>query len=190
MHEFLVILGTLFGCIISYFTINKFVFYTKSEVNELFAKLKEESDKKDTDLLEKVSGSYNVLKEELIKTKDEIFKNILEVERNSTKINQEIYDRLSKNKQVFDDYNRNMIEVVAQIKQEDKQLATDFTKLLSQVKDELKSDYINRYNDLLKLINNKVSSSDFDRLENKFDKVTETITELKTIVQLRMEEHE
>ena len=33
MHEILVILGALLGCIISYFTINKFVFYTKSEID-------------------------------------------------------------------------------------------------------------------------------------------------------------
>lgn len=68
-------------------------------------------------------------------------------------------------------------------------ITQEFTNLLNAVKDELRADSINRYNDLLKLINTKVSISDFDRLENKFDKVTETITELKTIVQIQMDEN-
>lgn len=68
-------------------------------------------------------------------------------------------------------------------------ITQEFTNLLNAVKDELRTDNINRYNDLLKIINTKVSISDFDRLENKFDKVTETITELKTIVQIQLEEN-
>jgi hypothetical protein len=58
---------------------------------------------------------------------------------------------------------------------------------INTVKDELKNDYINRYNELLQIINTKVNIADFDRLEQKFDKVCETITELKTIVQLQLE---
>ena len=55
-------------------------------------------------------------------------------------------------------------------------------------KDELKNDYINRYNELFTMMNTKVNIQDFDRLENKFDKVSETIAEVKTIVQIQMEE--
>jgi len=64
----------------------------------------------------------------------------------------------------------------------------EFTNLLNAVKDELRADTVNRYNELLNIVNTKVSHSDFDRLENKFDKVTETITELKTIVQFQLDE--
>ena len=83
-----------------------------------------------------------------------------------------------------------MLEIISQVKQEDKQISNEFMKLLSEVKDELKNDYINRYNDLIKMINTKVSTSDFDRLESKFDKVTETITELRTIIQMQKETRE
>ena len=66
-------------------------------------------------------------------------------------------------------------------------LTQEFTNLVTIVKDELKNDSIKRYDDLLKLINNKVSVAEFDRLENKFDKVSETIIELKTIVERQLE---
>ena len=188
MNEGLIILGSILTVIISLVTVAKFLFYTKSEVNGKFAELKQESDKKDEVLLEKVTNLHNELKQELIETKDKIFEDLLNAERNNNKITQEIYDRLNQNKQIFDDYNKSMIEAMGQIKSDSHQISTDFSNILSAVKDELKSDYINRYNDLLKLINTKVNSSDFDRLESKFDKVTTTITELKTIVQLQMEE--
>lgn len=188
MNEGLIILGSILTVIISLVTVAKFLFYTKSEINGKFAELKQESDKKDEILLEKVTNLHNELKEELIQTKDKIFEDLLNAERNNNKITQEIYDRLNQNKQIFDDYNKSMIEAMGQIKSDSHQISTDFSNILSAVKDELKSDYINRYNDLLKLINTKVNSSDFDRLESKFDKVTTTITELKTIVQLQMEE--
>lgn len=190
MHELWQYIGWVFGAIISAVTIAKFLFYTKSEVNQLFTNLKAESDKKDEMLLEKVTETQNEIKDNLVKTREEIFKNILDNERNTNKITQEIYDRLSQNKQVFDDYNKNMLEIISQVKQDDKQISNEFIKLLSEVKDELKNDYISRYNDLIKMINTKVSTSDFDRLEAKFDKVTETITELRTIIQMQKENHE
>lgn len=188
MHESWAYLGCVLGVIISLVTVAKFLFYTKSEIDKKFTILKEESDKKDEALLEKVNTIHNQIKQELVETKEKIFEKIVEEERNTNKITQEIYDRLTQNKQIFDDYNKNMLEIISQIKQEDKQLSNDFIKLLSDVKDELRSDYTKRYDELIKLVGTKVSVSDFDRLENKFDHVTETITQLKTIIQLQMEE--
>ena len=187
MNELWQYVGWVLGTIVSTVTIARFLFFTKSEVNALISVLKAESDKKDEALLERVTITQNEIKDSLSKTREEIFKNILDNERNTNKITQEIYDRLSQNKQTVDDYNKNILETISQVKQEDKQISNEFIKLLSEVKDELKNDYISRYNDLIKMINTKVSTSDFDRLESKFDKVTETITELKTIMQMQKE---
>ena len=151
MQETLIILGSILGAIISLVTIARFLFYTKSEINAKLAEFKAESDKKDENLVERVTIVQNEIKDELSETKEYIHKNLIDAERNSNHITQE------------------------------------FTNLLNAVKDELRADSIHRYNDLLKLVNSKVSLSDFDRLETKFDK--ETITELKTIVQIQLEEN-
>lgn len=190
MHESWAYLGCILGTIISLVTVAKFLFYTKSEIDKKFIRLREESDKKDEKLLEKINMHHTQIKEELSETKEQIFKNLVETERNNTKITQEIYDRLNQNKQVFDDYNKNMLEIIAQVKTDNKQISNDFIKILSEVKDELKTDYVNRYNDLLTIMNTKVNSSDFDRLETKFDHVTETITELRTIIQMQQKEND
>ena len=152
MHESLIYFGTLLGAMISIITLAKYLFYTKSEINNKLAEFKAESDTKDEKLMEKVNAVHNDIKDELKETTEYIHKNLLDAERNSSHITQE------------------------------------FTSLLNAIKDELREDSIRRYNDLLKIINTKVSSSDFDRLETKFDKVTETITELKTIVQIQLDE--
>ena len=81
-----------------------------------------------------------------------------------------------------------MIEALAGVKSEGQDISIKFTQLLNDIKDELKNDYINRYNELFTMMNTKVNIQDFDRLENKFDKVSETIAEVKTIVQIQMEE--
>ena len=65
MHEMLIILGTLLGCIISYFTINKFVFYTKSEVDAQFTAFKKESDSKDELLTTTIQANHAEIKQEL-----------------------------------------------------------------------------------------------------------------------------
>ena len=79
---------------------------------------------------------------------------------------------------------------MSEIKQADKDNTIQFITLIDTVKDELKNDYTSRYNDLLVLINTKANISDFNRIEQKFDKVTETITELKTIVELQLNKKE
>ena len=81
-----------------------------------------------------------------------------------------------------------MIEALAGVKSEGQDISIKFTQLLNDIKDELKNDYINRYNELFTMMNTKVNIQDFDSLENKFDKASETIAEVKTLVQIQMEE--
>lgn len=183
----MIILGTLLGCIISYFTINKFVFYTKAEVDTQIKNLKDASDVSDTAINNKMEKLHSQTNRDLSETKEKIYEKLLEAERQANKDRQALYDKLSANKQIFEDYNKNMLSAIAEIKQGEKESNSDFLQMVNTVKDELKNDYINRYNDLLKVIGTKANAADFDRLENKFDKVTETITELKTIVEMTME---
>ena len=187
MNEVIIILGTLLGCIISYFTINKFVFYTKAEVDTQIKNLKEASDLSDTTINTKMEKLHSQTNRDLSETKEKIYEKLLEAERQANKDRQALYDKLSANKQIFEDYNKNMLSAIAEIKQGEKETNSDFLQMVNTVKDELKNDYINRYNDLLKVIGTKANAADFDRLENKFDKVTETITELKTIVEMTIE---
>lgn len=188
MHEMLIILGTLLGCIISYFTINKFVFYTKSEVDAQFTAFKKESDSKDELLTTTIQANHAEIKQELANNKENLFEKLLEAERQSNRDRQQLYDRLAQNKEAFDDYNKTMLSAIAEMKQDEKESNNNFLQLINALKDELKTDYTNRYNELLKIIGTKANLCDFDRLETKFDKVTETITELKTIVQIKLEE--
>ena len=197
MHELLVVLGTLLGCIVSYFTINKFVFYTKSEVDDKITnvtedtkkrldELKAESDKRDEFITAKIEKNHSEVKEELAETKEMIFEKLLEAERASNKARQELYDRLTQNKEVLEDYNKTILNAINQIKQEEKETTNNYITLLNDVKDELKTDYTNRYDDIVKMMSTKANLEDFNRLENKFDKVTETIIQLKTTVEMQM----
>jgi len=186
----LLIAGGVLTLIISFVTIIKYLFYTKTEVDKKINVLKQESDDMDKLITDKLEHNQALIKEELIDTKDKIFEKLLEAERVQNKSKQEIYDRLSQNKNVFEEYNQHMIEAIGQIRQDEKQTNADFIKLLNALKDELKNDYINRYNDLLKIVGTKTNSTDFDRLETKFDKVSETITELKTIVTMGLDENQ
>lgn len=181
-------IGTVAGTLVSIFTVLKVLFFTKSEVNAKFEELKKDSDSRDEAITEKISNVKAELKNEVIETKDSLYKDVLAVERSINKVTQEIYDRLNQNKQILDDYNKHMIEALAGVKSEGQDISIKFTQLLNDIKDELKNDYINRYNELFTMMNTKVNIQDFDRLENKFDKVSETIAEVKTIVQIQMEE--
>ena len=181
-------IGTVAGTLVSIFTVLKVLFFTKSEVNARFEELKKDSDSRDEAITEKISNVKAELKNEVIETKDSLYKDVLAVERSINKVTQEIYDRLNQNKQILDDYNKHMIEALAGVKSEGQDISIKFTQLLNDIKDELKNDYINRYNELFTMMNTKVNIQDFDRLENKFDKVSETIAEVKTIVQIQMEE--
>ena len=198
MHEILVILGALLGCIISYFTINKFVFYTKSEIDQKlldiklegearFNELKAESDKRDELITAKIEKYHAEIKEDLSSTKDRIFEKLLEAERASNKARQDLYDRLTQNKEIFEDYNKNMLAAMSELKQDEKESDSKFIQILNDVRDELRNDYTNRYNEIITLMGTKVNVQDSDRLENKFDKVTETIIELKTIFQRNLD---
>ena len=183
-----VYIGTVAGTLLSMYAILRAFFFTKSEINSKFANLKQESDSRDEAITEKISNVKSELKNEVVETKDSLYKDVLAVERSINKGTQEIYDRLNQNKQILDDYNKYMIEALAGVKSEWQYISIKFTQLLNDIKDELKNDYINRYNELFAMMNTKVNIQDFDRLENKFDKVSETIAEVKTIVQIQMEE--
>lgn len=189
MHEGLIIFGEILASIISVVTIAKFLFYTKSQVDTMIKNSEESTNSQLQLLATKIEANHTSLAKELVETKEQIFKSLLEAERANNKERKEIYDRLTQNKESFEDYNKSMLETISQIKQEDKDLSAQFMQLLNSVKDELKNDYINRYNELLQIMNTKVNATDFDRLEHKFDKVCETITELKTIVTIQQEEH-
>lgn len=197
-HETLIFISTALGCLLAYVAVQKILFYTKSEIDskiksveaactknlqttqtELDAKIKNTSDE--------LYDTIDEIKENHIETKDKIYEKLLEAERQTNKLSQDIHDRLNQNKQIFDDYNKSMLEAISAMKQDEKQLTADMLSMVNTVKDELKTDSINRYNDLLTLVNSKVNSSDFDRLEDKFDKVAEIITELKTIIQIQKE---
>ena len=147
------------GAIIGAVTIASFLFYNKSQVDEKFAAIKKE-----------------------------ITDNKLHTQQQATTIKDDIYQKLNENKTALEDGMKEFIRVLSDIKESDKNLSVELITLVNGVKDELKNDYTSRYNDLLLLINTKANESDFTRLEQKFDKVTETITELKTIVQLKMDE--
>ena len=188
MHEILIILGSVLGCLVSGMAVAKFNFYTKDEVDKKIADLKDTSDEKDTLIQVKLESNHTDISKELVETKDSIYEKLLEAERINNKQVQEIYDRLNQNKQIFDDYNRNMLEAIAQLKADEKEITTNMVQIVNAVKDELRQDSINRYNDLLKIIGTKTNVEDFNRLEAKFDKITESITELKTIVQMKLNE--
>lgn len=187
MNELLACLATLLGVIISIVVIARLLFYTKAEINTKLEDVNKHSDEKDEMLRDFIIKEFNTLNTQLEINKDKTYEKLLNAEREGNHARQELYDRMAQNKQVFEDYNKNMLEVIAQIRQEDRDLSNKYIQLLNEVKDELKNDYINRYNELLQIINTKVNVPDFDRLEHKFDKVSETITELKTIVQMQID---
>lgn len=189
MNEILLAIGAALGCLISAMTLVKYNFYSKDEVDKKFAHFKENSDEKDSLIQVKLEGNHTEITKELVETKESIYEKLLEVERINNKQVQEIYDRLNQNKQIFDDYNRNMLEAIAQLKAEEKEITTNMVQIVNAVKDELREDSIARYNDLLKIIGTKTNVEDFNRLESKFDKITESITELKTIVQMKLNEN-
>ena len=186
MHELLVIIGAVLACLVSAMAVARFNFYTKDEIDKSIAEIKEASDEKDQTIQVKLESNHNQISKESVETKDSIYEKLLEVERLNNKQVQEIYDRLNANKQIFDDYNRNMLEAIAQLKADEKEITTNMVQIVNAVKDELKNDYITRYNDLLKLLGTKTNVEDFNRLEQKFDKISESITELKTIMQLKL----
>lgn len=138
----------------------------------------------------KVEKGHLEFKEELSGTKEIIYEKLLEAERANNNTKQEIYDKLNQNKQIFEDYNKQILETISQIKQDQKETTNSIMMLINTIKDELRNDSINRYNELLSLVNTKVSQDDFDRLENKFDKLIENVAELKAIVNTRFDNYD
>lgn len=190
MTETIIILGAVLGVIISLVTISRLLFYTKAEINAKLESALQHSDLKDESLKQYLVNESAKFRDYIDDNKEKTFEKMLDAERENNKARQEIYNALSQNKQLFDNYNKEMLEMFASIRQENRDTCNQYMQTVNIVKDELKNDNINRYNELLQLINKKVNIPDFDRLEQKFDKVCETITELKTIVQLQLENRE
>lgn len=166
MYEVLTVFGSIIGAIIGTATVAKLIFYTKAEV--------------DTHVKD--------VNQSLLQHKSELYEKLLDGERAAANYRQEIYDRLSQNKEIFEDYMKQFMAVVNEMKHEDKELSVQFITLANSIKSELKDDYINRYNDLLKIISLKANESDFSRMEQKVDKLTEGMAEIKATVQYLIEE--
>ena len=190
MTETIVILGAVLGVVISIVTIARLLFYTKAEINSKLEAAQEHSDLKDEALKQYLVNESAKFRDYIDDNKEKTFEKMLDAERENNKARQEIYNTLNENKQLFDSYNKEILEMVSSIRQENRDMCNQYMQTTNTIKDELKNDYINRYNELLQIINTKVNVTDFDRLEQKFDKVCETITELKTIVQLQLENRE
>lgn len=147
-----------------------YIFYTKSDVDKKLADIQTEQNTK----IEK-------LKDELNETK-------LEIEQNNSDVKDEIYNKLNENKTALEDGMKQFVQLLSDIKEADKDMSMQFITMITTVKEELKNDYTNRYNDLLLLINTKANEKDFNRLESKFDNLSEIIVELKTIVQMQLKD--
>jgi hypothetical protein len=80
----------------------------------------------------------------------------------------------------------NMLKALYESKQEEKNISIDMLKITDTMREEVRNDYIRRYNDLVATLNTKADESDFTRLETKFDKVSETLTALKTIIEMKV----
>ena len=154
-------LAAVFGTLIGAQTISSFIFYTKSQIDE-----------KLTDIKKMITDGQLHNQEATQHTKDEI------------------YEKLNENKAALESGMKEFINILSDIKESDKNFSVQLVTLVNGVKDELKNDYTSRYNDLLLLINTKADEKDFNRLEQKFDKLSETLIEVKTIVQQQHAIHE
>lgn len=154
-------LAAVFGTLIGAQTISSFIFYTKSQIDE-----------KLTDIKKIITDGQLHNQEATQHTKDEI------------------YEKLNENKAALESGMKEFINILSDIKESDKNFSVQLVTLVNGVKDELKNDYTSRYNDLLLLINTKADEKDFNRLEQKFDKLSETLIEVKTIVQQQHGIHE
>lgn len=188
MHEILVYLGEILAAIIGFVTISRLLFYTKAETDKLLGGVQKELEDKHTNIQDKINENQQAIKDSLSEIKDTLFEKLLETERLTGQSRQEFQDRLLQNRQQTEEYHKNLLQSIAQINADTKELSNNFLQAINVVKDELKNDYVNRYNDLLQLLNTKVNTADFDRLEHKFDRICESITELKTIVQIQRED--
>lgn len=161
MQTALAIIGQYLGATLTALTINGLIFYNKAQIND-----------------------------KLTNIRKQIADHALEAQSAQSAIKEELIEKVARSKDTFEQTMKEFINILSEIKQADKDNTIQFITLIDTVKDELKNDYTSRYNDLLVLINTKANISDFNRLEQKFDKVTETITELKTIVELQLNKKE
>ena len=202
IHLIISILGGSLGLIVVTAAVLCLLFYTKQQIDKKLKDIQEHVEDKTKTSFEKLDTDIKELKEsvdtdikdlkesvdkEIINIKEVVseFKLINQKERSTVK--DELHEKLDDTKKSLEDVMKQFVTTVTEIKQADKEMSVQFITMLNSVKDELKNDYTARYNDLLVLINSKANESDFNRLETKFDKFSETITELNTIVRLQLE---
>ena len=169
MNEFFISIGVVFGTIISFLGAMCYVFYTRSQVDTKLANIQNEQNNK-----------YNQLSAEVKDLQ-------LNIQKAESVMKEDLYDKLSETKDAMEDAMKQFINTLSEIKQADKEMSVKFVELIHAVKDELRNDYTAKYNLLME---SKVNSSDFERLELKFDKFSDTISELKTIVQYQISKDE
>lgn len=155
MTEAIAILGGILGAIIGAITICSFIFYNKSQVDEKIANLQVQ-----------------------------LFEKVLSTEHNVVQIKDTLEDKLNTNRQSFETAMCQFRDMIADIKESDKKLSIELITLINTVKDELRKDYTTRYDDIITLMGSKSDESDFIRLEQKFDRMAEVMTELKTVVEI------
>ena len=181
MGEVVGIIAGIIASIVGALTIAWTLVYTKTDVDKKLTEINDKNkkyvDEKKKDSIDRIEKIANLVSDSR-----------LEARERSSRTKDEIYDKLNENKAALEDGMKQFINILTDIKQADKDMSLQFITMINTVKEELKNDYTSRYNDLLVLINSKANESDFNRLEQKFDKFSETIVELKTIVQLQIED--
>lgn len=174
------VIGVALGIIVSCITIMCFNFYTKSQVDSKIKNAGDAVEEKDKKKIEKLEYDVKKLSEDFSACK-------LNSQEARCQVKDDLQSRMDVTKLALEEAMKHFVVTLTEIKQADKEMAVQFITLVNEVKDELKNDYTARYNDLLLLINTKANESDFNRLEQKFDKLSEIMTELKTIVQIQLE---
>lgn len=181
--EILTIIGSAIGILVGTITVLNFSFYSKSQVDK---KIDENNKTLKNEIQQKIDNVSSDNKQ----LNSIVQENNLDAQRVRLKIQEELHQKMDDTKLALEEAMKQFINTLADIKQSDKDMAIQFITLVNGVKDELKNDYIARYNDLLLIINTKANETDFNRLEQKFDKVSETIIELKTIVEHNVDKKE
>ena len=191
IHLLISILGGSLGLILTTAGVLCLLFYTKPQIDKKLEDLKKDVEEETKKSYEKLDFDIKSLQKTVSEEINEIkrttaeFKLINEKERSNAK--DELHEKLETTRDALEDMMKQFVDTITEVKQADKEMAVQFITLINSLKDELKNDYTARYNDLLVLINTKADKNEFNRLEHKFDKMFETMTELKTTVQIQLD---
>lgn len=169
MNEAIVVISGIIGAVVGAISIACFIFYTKAQVDDKLIDFK-------TKLLKRIDDNQLMLTKEIAKVNETSSDKILEVERQNNTTLSKIVEELGANKLALQ-------EAVSVIQE-------SFSDKLMVIKDELKNDYMKRYDDLMRHIESKLSKSEYTRMEQKVDGLSQSIIELKTIIQYQMTKEE